>query len=603
MTDLTYCLSVEHMFGKGHGDTPDTDQLSQDVGDDRRSDDDVLSDGVCGSPSERNDDAGERHGDTGAERQDGDERFDLMTHLDDASVMDRVGVVETLLAGLAHLSAEDLGSDDLLDSVRSVERLRRYADSVSCRLLAEIEARKVTDTASGLLTASWLARQAQLPAAVAKRRVRIAKKLAEDLPSVSEALADGRLGFDQAGVIADAANPRIVEQVDAATDDLCDSVHGSTFGRWKNQVRALADLLDQDGGHDPSNDVGRNHLSMSMTGQTLVLRGELTGENALIARDALNKIADQLFSQFSRDNEVTPDIEIPSRRTLLALALVEAGRRGLGSRPGRAPHSEATLILTPAGLEDPAGFPTGHGALSGAGGFGVLGGLGLIGTLDDINGSHGRNGTHGAGYLYGAGCNHHHTDLLDGTWSTGASPPTSTGPIEGSGRLGTGPIGVRPGPRSSRGFTVRNEEGVALPRSSWDVLMCDPALYSIVVDSLGVPVDMGRQVRLATQAQRRALAVRDGGCVFPGCEAPVRWTEAHHAQYWESGGPTDLRNLALLCRHHHHVAHRTGWTLEVLADGTTLWTTPMGQVFAGQQHGRTIIRTASGVEPPREPCT
>lgn len=589
------------MFGKGHGDTPESDQRSQGGG--QRSNGEVSVDEPCGSPSESCDDAREADGGACEDRQNTDEQSDLIAGLDDGSVMDRVGVVERLLAGLAHLSAEDLGSDDLLDSVRSVERLRRYADSVSCRLLAEIDARKVTDTGSGLLTASWLARHAQLPAAVAKRRVRIAKKLADDLPSVSEALADGRIGLDQAGVIADAVNPRIADQIDSATDDLCEAINGSTFGRWKKEVRSLADLLDQDGGHDPSKDVGRNHLSMSMTGQTLVLRGELTGEHALIAHDALNKIADQLFRQFSRDNEVTPDIEIPSRRTLLALALVEAGRRGLGSTPGRAPHSEATLVLTPTGLEDPAGFPAGHGALSGAGGFGLLGGFGSMGTLENIDGSHGVNGLQGAGYLYGAGCKDHHTDLPDGTWFTGTSPPTSTGPLEGSGRLGTGPIGVRPGPRSWRGFTVRNEEGVALPRSSWDVLMCDPALYSIVVDSLGVPVDMGRQVRLATRAQRRALAVRDGGCVFPGCEAPVGWTEAHHAEYWESGGPTDLRNLALLCRHHHRVAHRTGWSLEVLADGTTLWTTPMGQVFAGQQHGRTIIRPTFGVEPPLEPCT
>lgn len=546
-------LSIEHMFGNGNGDTPQMDGQPVDLGDPEQH----------AGPADTT-------------------RSETVTIPHDASVRERLAVVEQVLADLAHLSADDADSDDLLDSVLSVERLRRFADSVSCRLLAEIEARKVTDTASGLMTATWLARQAKLPAAVAKRRVRIANKLAQDLPSVSEALAEGRIGLDQAGVLSDAANPRITEQLDAATDELCDSMVGSTFGRWKNEVRALADVLDQDGGHDPSNDIERNYLNMSMTGQTLIIRGELNGENALIAREALNKIADELFRRFSRDNEVTPDIEVPSRKTLLALALVEAARRGLGSRLGRAPHPEATLVLTPAALESPAGFPTGFPA--GAAPWFNFGGADSLNGTNKVHGPYGHGpwdppgetptGASGESTLVG---------LSDDIWFTGASPPTSrgsTGRMTGS---GSGPAG-----RSWRGFTVRDEQGVPLPRRSWDVLMCDPALYPIVVDSLGVPIDMGRQVRLATRAQRRAMAVRDGGCVFPGCEMPARWTEAHHETEWERGGFTDLGDLASLCRHHHRVAHRPGWLVEVLENGTTRWTTPMGQVFAGQQHGKTI---------------
>lgn len=547
------------MFGNGNGDTPQMDDQAADLGDPQPN----------------------------AELADVD-LSGTMTIPQNASVRDRVAVVEQVLAGLAHLSADDIDSDDLLDSVLLVERLRRFADSVSCRLLAEIEARKVTDTESGLMTATWLARQAHLPAAVAKRRVRIAKKLADDLPTASEALADGRIGLDQAGVLSDAANPRIAEQLDAATDELCDSIVGSTFGRWKNEVRALADVLDQDGGHDPANDIERNYLNMSMTGQTLVIRGELNGENALIAREALNKIADQLFTRFSRDNKVTPDIEVPNRKTLLALALVEAARRGLGSNLGRAPHPEATLVLTPTALESPAGFPIGF-PVGGAPWFDLDGGASPNGLAGSgwPGGAGGARGARAAvpfeppGGASGEAKPHGPSDDI---WFTGASPPRSRGSTVGAAGSGSGHGG-----RSWRGFTVRDEQGVPLPRRSWDVLMCDPALYPIVVDSLGVPIDMGRQVRLATRAQRRAMAVRDGGCVFPGCEMPARWTEAHHETEWEHGGLTDLGDLASLCRHHHRVAHRPGWLVEVLENGTTRWTTPMGQVFAGQQHGKTVI--------------
>jgi hypothetical protein len=62
------------------------------------------------------------------------------------------------------------------------------------------------------------------------------------------------------------------------------------------------------------------------------------------------------------------------------------------------------------------------------------------------------------------------------------------------------------------------------------------------------PLEVGRTSRVVTAAQRAALAVRDGGCVFPGCDRPPAWCEAHNLRHWLHGGPTDLANLALLCR-------------------------------------------------------
>ena len=63
---------------------------------------------------------------------------------------------------------------------------------------------------------------------------------------------------------------------------------------------------------------------------------------------------------------------------------------------------------------------------------------------------------------------------------------------------------------------------------------------------------MGRTSRLATTAQTKALVARDGGCSFPGCQHPPEWCERHHIVAWVDGGPTDLDNLTLLCRFHHH---------------------------------------------------
>jgi hypothetical protein len=82
------------------------------------------------------------------------------------------------------------------------------------------------------------------------------------------------------------------------------------------------------------------------------------------------------------------------------------------------------------------------------------------------------------------------------------------------------------------------------------------------------PLEVGRATRVVAPAQRTALTVRDGGCRFPGCDRPVAWCDAHHLRHWLHGGPTDLGNLVLLCRGHHHAVHEGGWRLDRHPDGT-----------------------------------
>jgi hypothetical protein len=88
------------------------------------------------------------------------------------------------------------------------------------------------------------------------------------------------------------------------------------------------------------------------------------------------------------------------------------------------------------------------------------------------------------------------------------------------------------------------------------------------------PLEVGRTSRVVQAAQRTALAVRDGGCVFPGCSRPLAWCEAHHLRHWLHGGPTDLANLALVCRTHHRAVHEGGWRLARDPDGHLTATPP-----------------------------
>jgi Domain of unknown function (DUF222)/HNH endonuclease len=88
------------------------------------------------------------------------------------------------------------------------------------------------------------------------------------------------------------------------------------------------------------------------------------------------------------------------------------------------------------------------------------------------------------------------------------------------------------------------------------------------------PLEVGRATRVIQPGQRTALTVRDGGCVFPDCSRPLAWCEAHHLRHWLHGGPTNLANLALLCRAHHRAVHEGGWQLVRQPDGRLAATPP-----------------------------
>jgi hypothetical protein len=80
-------------------------------------------------------------------------------------------------------------------------------------------------------------------------------------------------------------------------------------------------------------------------------------------------------------------------------------------------------------------------------------------------------------------------------------------------------------------------------------------------------LDLGRTRRSFTPAQRRALTVRDRGCVAPGCDRAPAACDAHHQTQWDHGGPTDPANGALLCQYHHQQVHRQGWTIALAPNG------------------------------------
>jgi hypothetical protein len=338
-----------------------------------------------------------------------------------------------------------------------------------------------------LLTGAWLAREAGLPKAVARRAVKVARKL-RVLSEVDDALSAGRITTAHAGVMVDACNPRVTDAVVGLQSTFLGLIAGASFEQWQTEVRDLVSVLDEDGGHDPDRDVARNRLHMARTFDGVVrLDGVFVGTLAETVVAGIEAMTDEQFKVHSRDQGESPDLVVPERSNLRALGLVELIRRGaaVDVHTSRRPRPEVTLIVN-------AGDP---------------------------------------------------------------------------GKV-TGPTGVR------------------LQDGTTRALLCDPDMHAVVVDRLGRPLDVGRRMRWATADQRRALAVRDGGCVFPGCDAPVAWCDAHHVEHFERGGRTDIANMVLLCRHHHGVTHRRGWQMIATDDQWFTWVTPTGRTVCSQRHGR-----------------
>lgn len=86
-------------------------------------------------------------------------------------------------------------------------------------------------------------------------------------------------------------------------------------------------------------------------------------------------------------------------------------------------------------------------------------------------------------------------------------------------------------------------------------LACDAAIGRVLRRGASEILDLGRRARLVTPALRRAVELRDRGCVEHGCDAPPEWCDAHHIVPWWAHGDTALDNLELRCRPHHVRTH------------------------------------------------
>lgn len=169
--------------------------------------------------------------------------------------------------------------------------------------------------------------------------------------------------------------------------------------------------------------------------------------------------------------------------------------------------------------------------------------------------------------------------------------------------FGTRQAGVRlvqvVGADGTLAATAHSEDHlVSLPGVAAEQRMCESGFVPVTVDACGNPLNVGREQRLFTPKQRIALAIRDGGCRWQGCDRPASYCEAHHIDEWDRDqGRTDIDRGILLCRYHHMTLHHGDWKVTRHGTGDFVLRHPSGETSALRT--RTVLSYAfDGIDPP-----
>ena len=377
------------------------------------------------------------------------------------------------------------------------------------------------DTAGGPLAdgfpsaAAWLRANTMAAPGEAKDLVSTGRALRDRLPATAEAAADGQLGWSHASAIAHALrqvrDPDVLAEADRALAEVAPTLNPSGI---PHTARRLLQHLDPDlAQRDAAERYADRGLTLSpMLDGAVSVHGQLDEGSAAVILSALSPMMTPLGPSDSRT--------AAQRRADALVELVgkaaEAGAAGTMTGTGLPPTLLVRVdIAALAGLHSPARCPKGAA------------GDAETDTAADLE-AHASTGDH---------------------------------------RDQAGRCDQPPGARPPVPDPAEVDWGGPILRRTLERIGCTAQIIRIVTDGPSQVLGLGRGRRLASPAQKLALAARDKGCIFPGCDRPPGWTDAHHFQRWADGGTTDIDDLGLFCRFHHGLLHEGGWTLHRTTTG------------------------------------
>lgn len=429
-----------------------------------------------------------------------------------------------------------------LGDVTHLERTIRRLESIKLALIAKADRQDTHKRTGDSGTSSWLNGATRSGGGAAARQVDLAKALDETLPRTKEALGLGEVSTEAASVI----NSTMRKLPESLTADERDSIETTLVRdaktldptRLRKQARlalaAAEKSADEVAAHQEAELVDEETRAYQQAHLTLHNRGDGTTQG----------------------------------RFTVPTGVAETLRKVLHSMTApRRDHHKSEGSTT--GVVSEGGLDRGHGdGASGTSqvdaGRGAAFGLGVRNDQDPdvlVGDGAARNSdwdrldwAQKRGRAFVDLLEHLDTERLHGKVAATVVVTMSLEQALGAGRAAelSELTGVAAGPSLGAAHTdTGHQHSTAAARR----LACNAGILPVVLGGASLPLDVGRQDRFFTEAQRVALATIYDECAAENCDRPYAWSELHHEDPWATGGRTDLQKAVPLCGYHHRLIH------------------------------------------------
>ena len=451
-----------------------------------------------------------------------------------------VGRLHELLDALLGSDLDDLTADDQGRLVCRLVEAQQRLHAATAQAVGAFDGADVAIASRHRTTVRWLEHRTRLSAGAAAHLTRTARALRDHLPATHEALAGGRITSQHVAAVVSVVRTVGPEHASAAEPVLLDLARRGDPATVRRATAALFAAVDPAGAEKALHTAyEKRGLQVSVAGEHGYLDGVLDLESTELLQSALMPLMAPAGPADTRS---------AAQRRADALLDIVTKRLGTEEMPvvgGHRPHLSVVVDADQLPPDTPAPGDTGFGE----DGFGGDRSPGSVRS---------RRGWVGTVTL---------------PWTGVALPATVA--RRWACHAAVTPVVSRLLPRPRQHVT-----GVERP-----VVTIDPAW---------LPLGVGRTQRTVTAAQLKALVVRDGGCVHPGCSRAPAFCDAHHVRHWVDGGVTALTNLVLLCRHHHRTLHAGCW--QIRPDPGT-----PGLFWTSDHDGLHQAQTAHDRSPPLRP--
>lgn len=477
-----------------------------------------------------------------------------------------LSVVRCSLRGMKKLgdftTAHTLSDQEIVSGLAHVDATEKYLAAARMAMLAEADRRRLAKKLGHGSVKRWYADAVRIPEFNAEKQISLGYWLGERR-TVADALSDGTIHAAHARAIADGLALVVLSEPTLTDSAQPDVVRVLLDVATRSTARAVTERAQELAHHAASDAAARFEEEQRRREQERKERERTKAEDPV----------DNLHPDPAPDQDPNPDDPPPgppptpmSENTALntlGIFLLANGRSKIDGNVDKFTAEKLLTALSPLSAPTPA--PDGtldHRSASQrrADGFSLL----LDRYLGDSR-PPGKGGTGDVALLV------NFADLMKKDQcpqqnstatrtdsnpddSSDANPPSDNVP-EPSG----------PGERSERDWPFQLDWTGPISRQLAEYLSCDASMTPVIVDGAGVPLMLGKSVRLATPGQRNAVVIRDRCCVK--CGRPAAWCQVHHVVYWQHGGATDLNNLALVCGECHRIIHTTEWELVMGDDG------------------------------------